>query len=113
MKNILLKENIFKTTSIKSSLRKIHSFHSTNLGMYSKNSRLKPSFYISSSLYKQFFKKTNILFNSKKDYYNTLGVDKSATQAEIKKAYIQLAKQWHPDRNKDPTSKDKFTQISE
>jgi len=61
---------------------------------------------------KQFFKQCNFLLN-KKDYYSTLGLTKSASQADIKKAYIQLAKQWHPDRNKDPSAKDKFTQISE
>lgn len=113
MKNILLKENIFRTTSIKSSLRQIHSFHTINVIMNRSNSRFKSYFYISPSLYRQFFKKTNILFSSKKDYYNILGVDKTASQADIKKSYIQLAKQWHPDRNKDPSAKDKFTQISE
>lgn len=59
-----------------------------------------------------FFKQSKLMLN-KKDYYSTLGLTKSATQADIKKAYIQLAKTWHPDRNKDPQAKDKFTQISE
>jgi molecular chaperone DnaJ len=61
---------------------------------------------------KQFFKQSIALHN-KKDFYATLGVSKSATQADIKKAYIALAKQWHPDRNKDAQAKDKFSQISE
>ncbi len=69
----------------------------------------KPLFKYSKKL---FFKQNNLLLN-KKDYYSTLGLSKTATQADIKKAYIQLAKQWHPDRNKDPSAKDKFTQISE
>ena len=34
---------------------------------------------------------------SKKDYYETLGVDKNASQAEIKSAFRKLAKQYHPD----------------
>ena len=33
------------------------------------------------------------------DYYKILGLDKSATSAEIKKAYRKLARQFHPDRN--------------
>ncbi|GBC00827.1 hypothetical protein RclHR1_03990004 [Rhizophagus clarus] len=49
----------------------------------------------------------------KKDLYETLGVDKKASQAEIKKAYYSLAKKYHPDTNKDPTSKEKFVQIQE
>lgn len=44
-----------------------------------------------------------------KDPYATLGVGKSASSSEIKKAYYALAKKYHPDTNKDPTAKEKFT----
>ena len=49
-----------------------------------------------------------------KDYYASLGVPKTATQAEIKKAYRKLARQHHPDANKgDAASEEKFKEISE
>jgi len=50
-----------------------------------------------------------------KDYYSTLGVDKKATQEQIKKAYRKLAMKWHPDRNPDNKDKaeQKFKEIGE
>jgi molecular chaperone DnaJ len=49
----------------------------------------------------------------KRDYYDVLGVDRSATQEQIKQAYRQLALKWHPDRNPAPDATDKFREIAE
>ncbi|XP_076840089.1 dnaJ homolog subfamily C member 16 [Brachyhypopomus gauderio] len=46
------------------------------------------------------------------DPYTILGVDRSANQAEIKKAYKRLAKEWHPDKNKNPEAEDMFIRIT-
>ena len=50
---------------------------------------------------------------SGKDYYETLGVNKGATDAEIKSAFRKLAKQYHPDLNKEPGAEAKFKEINE
>lgn len=47
------------------------------------------------------------------DYYKLLGVSKSASDAELKKAYRKLARKYHPDVSKESDAEDKFKQIKE
>ncbi|MBO7400993.1 MAG: DnaJ domain-containing protein, partial [Clostridia bacterium] len=50
----------------------------------------------------------------KRDFYEVLGVQKTVTDAEIKKAYFKLAKQYHPDANPgDKEAERKFKEINE
>ena len=47
------------------------------------------------------------------DYYKTLGVDRNASHEEIQKAYRKLARQYHPDMNKDKGAEARFKQVNE
>ena len=47
------------------------------------------------------------------DYYKVLGVDKKASQDQIKTAYRKLARRYHPDTNKEPGAEERFKEISE
>ncbi len=47
------------------------------------------------------------------DYYEALGVPRDASADEIRRAYRKLARQYHPDVNKEPGAEDRFKEISE
>ena len=50
---------------------------------------------------------------TKRDYYDVLGAARNATDDEIKKSFRRLARQYHPDVNKDPGAEEKFKELNE
>ena len=50
---------------------------------------------------------------NKKDYYEVLGVDKNASEDDIKSAFRRLAKKYHPDVSKEENAAEKFKEVGE
>jgi len=51
--------------------------------------------------------------SEKRDYYEVLGVERGASQDDIKRSFRKLAFKYHPDRNKEPDAEERFKEISE
>jgi molecular chaperone DnaJ len=50
---------------------------------------------------------------TERDFYVILGVERTASDAEIKRAFRKLAQQWHPDVNTDPAAQERFKEVNE
>ncbi|KAI3970238.1 hypothetical protein MKX01_023885 [Papaver californicum] len=91
----------------KKPLQSLYSYNQNNNNKFFFSSSSSSS---SSSTRKRRF--GGIVIRAAADYYSTLGVPKSATSKDIKAAYRRLARQYHPDVNKEPGATDKFKEIS-
>ena len=58
-------------------------------------------------------KKNAVKLKMAKNYYDILGVDRKASEQDIKKAYKKMALKYHPDKNKDSGAEEKFKEIAE
>ena len=56
---------------------------------------------------------SSLAFEDGDSYYKILNVQRNATKQEVKKAYHKMSLEYHPDRNKSPNARDKFSQIAE
>ena len=83
-------------------------FHASSHPRIPQNRRHRPSLPSSRPRHVRPFSATNAV-SATKDPYKVLGVGKTASTPEIKKAYYALAKKYHPDTNKDSGAKEKFT----
>ncbi|XP_024021883.1 uncharacterized protein LOC21408437 isoform X2 [Morus notabilis] len=93
------------TSSLSSSSFSSGATHKSLISLYSSFSKLNPRL----NRAKRGF---GPVITASGDYYATLGVPKSASSKEIKAAYRRLARQYHPDVNKQPGATEKFKEIS-
>ena len=61
-------------------------------------------------MFRSFLRSVNFKFSQSKDPYSILGISRTSTAEEIKKQYLKLAKQYHPDYS--PSTAEKFKEIN-
>ncbi|PKA50023.1 Chaperone protein dnaJ 1, mitochondrial [Apostasia shenzhenica] len=95
-------------------LRAMSYFSSSSNGCSTGIQSLDTFFKTSSSFSNRSFHATGSTYGVERDYYEILGISKNATQEDIKKAFRNLAKKYHPDANRSsPAAKRKFQEIRE
>ncbi|XP_057795785.1 chaperone protein dnaJ A7A, chloroplastic-like [Salvia miltiorrhiza] len=105
---------VFRSSAVNRALASTHCLSKKVASLSSTIFSHKPlgELFGSASYVKPYQRGARLVVRAERDYYSILGVSKSANKSEIKSAYRKLARNYHPDVNKEPGAEEKFKEIS-